>query len=61
VDHRDLKAGTMEFEIVSWLINDCKAGLALTSSWIFAEESSFIGEMKKNKIIFDIPLFSPYI
>jgi len=51
----------MEFEIVSWLINDCKAGLALTSSWIFAEESSFIGEMKKNKIIFDIPLFSPYI
>jgi hypothetical protein len=27
VDHRDPKADTLEFEIVSWLVNDCKSGL----------------------------------
>jgi hypothetical protein len=27
VDHKDPKSTTLEFEIVSWLINDCKSGL----------------------------------
>jgi hypothetical protein len=28
VDHKDPDSDTLEFEIVSWLVNDCKSGLA---------------------------------
>ena len=28
VDHKDPKADRLEFEIVSWLVNDCKSGLS---------------------------------
>jgi hypothetical protein len=28
VDHKDPNSVTLEFEIVSWLVNDCKSGLS---------------------------------